>query len=585
MLSRRAFLAASLAAVASCANADDAVLFDLDFRNRDATDSHRRALDGVLRYVDHEVLGDPAGLLIEDAAINGVEDAGYRGDGLVPTGWIMPDSFTLPKPCRATFTRSGDGRGQLRLQGDSAGDYDVTLGSTTFFAVAQGQHLTGSLAIRVVSGDRAALTGFGLLILQRNRAGEIVDRSPSVAPVQQIQTDQPWWAQVRIVASTDGHASLVVKITTSAPFDFVFDLHTPQLEARSWRSSFCIGARDADSLALRDPHAYLGARERSVVITADTPRCVPVGTLWREASDTGDAVEIVWRDHALHLVVTAAGVSTELRLGEMPPLMRFSVCLAIGAAGVAASLNGKPAQSLPFAPVAPVTRVQLGQGRLGRWNATVARLTLRRDNIGDPARESLRDIAFYDDFDRADSRSLGRSPSGQSIERVGAAATSLANRTWIAAGGLGLSFAAYGKVTLPAPPLYMGAVLSWSSGYAGGGAGLIAATNNLTPPTHALHTIVTDREEIFQTLTNSKVDAALASFVYPQPIARDGVSRCGVARFVSIRDNAVVFVGPQGDLARHVSPTYVATLGPTAVFEHYWQAGQARPQFHAVAAR
>ncbi|MDO9353516.1 MAG: hypothetical protein Q7T55_07465, partial [Solirubrobacteraceae bacterium] len=439
MLSRRAFIAATLAAVASPASGDDAVVLDLDFRNRDAAEDHRRSLDGVLRYVDHEALDDAAGILIEDAAANGVEDAGFRGTGPYPTGWTMPDAFALPKPCKATFTRLGEARGRLRLQGDSAGDYYVTLGSPTYFAVAAGDHLTGSLALRIAAGDRAALAGIGLLILERDEAGAIVNAAPSVATIQQLQTDRPWWAQVRLVASRRGHASLVVKVSAKAAFDLTVDLDTPQLEARSWRSSFCVVSREADTIALRAPQAYLGHAARSLVITADTPRCVPAATLWREDSDSGDAIEIVWRDHALHVVAVAAGVSTEIRLGVMPPLMRFSVCLVIDADGIAASLNGKPPQSLPLNSRTPFTRAQLGQGRLGRWNATIARLTLSKGRLFDPVIESQRDIAFYDDFDRPDSRALGRSPSGQAIERVGAVETAIADKKWVAAGGLGLT--------------------------------------------------------------------------------------------------------------------------------------------------
>ena len=585
MLSRRAFVAASLASVASHVRADDSMLLDLDFCDRSAVELHRRALDGTLRYARHEVFDEPAGLLIEDAAINGVEDAGYRNDGAFPTGWTMPDASPLPKPCKATFTRVSDGQGRLQLRGESAGDYYVTLGSSRYFAVMAGDHLMGSMAIRLAAGDRTMLASVGLLILERNDAGDIANAAPVVAPVQQLQTDRPWWAQARIVVGVNGYASLVLKLSAAGPFDLSFDIHSPQLEKRGWRSSFCLGTREADAISLSDPQAYLAHQQRSLVITADTPRCVPSATLWYEGSDSGDAIEIVWRDHALYVVSFIAGVTREINLGMMPPLTRFSVCLVIATDSITASLNGKAPKQLSPGSAALFTRAQLGQGRLGRWNATIAQLTLYKARVFDPAVESLRDIVFYDDFDRADSRALGRSPSGQVIARVGAVETSIVNKTWIAVGGLGLSFAAYGKITLPEPPLYQGAVLSWTAGYAGGGAGLLAATHDLTPPTNALHTVVTDREQIFQTLTNSSVDAALASFVYPQPIARDGVTRCGVARLVSRKDNAVVFIGPQGDLARHVSPTYVASLGPTAVFEHYWQAGQCRPQFHAVAAR
>ena len=106
----------------------------------------------------------------------------------------------------------------------------------------------------------------------------------------------------------------------------------------------------------------------------------------------------------------------------------------------------------------------------------------------------------------------------------------------------------------------------------------------MTPPTDALHTIVSDDREIFQTITSSGVDPELANFYYPVPMKRDGATAYGVARLLNPAEKAVVFVGPQGDLARHVSEAYVSKVGKTAVFEHYWQIGQCRPEFLAVAA-
>jgi hypothetical protein len=228
--------------------------------------------------------------------------------------------------------------------------------------------------------------------------------------------------------------------------------------------------------------------------------------------------------------------------------------------------------------------IRLGDGSAGSWNATIKRVTILCDHDLDIERESRRDVVFFDDFDRADSQSLGVSPTGQSIARTGSVMTSVLSSKWVAEnGGVGLDFAAYGKVDIAHPPRYMGAVLNWTTGRSGGAAGFISATNNLTHPADALHCIVTDRDQIFQTMTASSVDPALATCKYAEPMARDGATQYGVACLINARENAVVFIAPNGAMPRHADKTYTQRAGNTAVFEHYWQIGQCRPEFSAVA--
>ncbi|GIQ77066.1 hypothetical protein [Bradyrhizobium sp. RD5-C2] len=69
-----------------------------------------------------------------------------------------------------------------------------------------------------------------------------------------------------------------------------------------------------------------------------------------------------------------------------------------------------------------------------------------------------------------------------------------------------------------------------------------------------------------------------------QTMERDGRTPYGVACMTNFGEKAVVYVGPQGDLARHVHHTYTERAGPFAVFEHFWQLTQCRPEFFAVAA-
>jgi hypothetical protein len=591
MLSRRSFvgasslLLASIGARSASAEGNTVPLLDLNFFDRSASTDHARALNAPLRYVNHEVFGDPAGIMIEDAALNGVEDADYSGSGAYPAGWRMLSQSGSPADLTAKFIKTGAGKSRLQLQGRSAGDFYVTTGSSRRFAIVTGDVLTGSVAIRLADGDRGSLKSLGLLILENNADGAVANPTPSVAPVQQIQTDKAWWAQVQIVAGLSGFANLAVKVTTSGKFDLTFEINFPQLEKRAWRSTFCAVSREGDDVLLAAPSDYLSRTERSVAITADAPRFVAAGTLWSEYADANNYVEVQLRDRVIYAKAVAVGVPNEIRLGVVPPLMRFTVCLILRANGLTASLNGKPPKLVNCAMPKGLTLVRLGGGLNGRWSSTVGRLTLFKVPVFDSALESRRDQVFFDDFDRPDSPSLGRSPTGQVIERVGSNNTAISGRKWVAiAGGLGLAFAGYGQIRLPNVPRYLGAVLTWTTGYSGGGAGLIAATNDLSGPTDALHTIVSDHGEIFQTISNSHVDTALATFTYPVAMRRDGQTQYGVACMLNSMESAVVYVGPQGDLARHVSPTYVNRIGRIAVFEHYWQLGQCRPEFLAVAA-
>jgi hypothetical protein len=591
MLSRRSFLYASTVLLASRlaqANAVSgaAVLFDLDFADPRSRSEHAKVFSGALRYVDHEVFGDAAGIVIEDAAVNGVQDAIYANVGDVPEGWLMPSQFVVPMPSVVSFSRRGAGEGSLRIQGAGAGDFYVTLGSGKFFPIASGEAITGSLATRFAGGSLANVKNIALLVIENDAGGRVSNTSPSVAKIQQLQSDKPWWAQVSIVTGDYRFANLAIKIAAAGPFDIVLDIDKVQLEKRAFRSTFCGASRSADDVKLNaeSAGAYLSG-SRSLVITADAPRVGMNASLWREFSDKDNFIELQLRGHELYACCATGGVNSEMRLGVLPPLMRFSVALAVADGVVTASLNCKPPKSIRGNVPSGLNAVNLGGGVLGKWNSTIKRVTICRGVILDAAMESRRDQVFFDDFDRPDGPSMGLSPTGQSIARTGNVETKIVSRKWVANdGGLGLRFAAYGKVTLPNEPRYMGMVATWTSGTPGGAAGLIAATNNLTDPTDALHTIVGDPMEIFQTITRSKVDEAFAYFIYPSPMKRDGATPYGAARLFNARENAVVFVGPQGDLPRHVSPEYGKKIGKTAVFEHFWQLTQCRPEFLAVAA-
>ncbi|WP_315836332.1 hypothetical protein [Bradyrhizobium prioriisuperbiae] len=558
---------------------------DLDLADPAAKSAHAQSLTGALRYVDHEVFGDCAGILVEEASTNGIEDAGYSSDTALPNGWrVLPQPVTTAE-CTMTFTRRGAGQGLLRLTGQATRDLYLVLGSPKHFAIAAGENLTGSLAIRLAGGSMANVAGLGLLNVENDSAGVPAVASLRVAPIQQLQADKAWWAQVRSVAGHNSHANLALKISVAGAYDVSFEINSPQLEKRTWRSSYGVSARPADDITLSPAHAaYLAQPERSVVITADAPRVAGTASLWSEWKDDRNFVELQLRNHALFVRVVANGVPTEAQLGIVPPLARLTAAIAMGATSVLGSVNGKAPKWIDVAPPAGMTTARLGRGSTGYWNATIKRLSLYASAI-DCAEASLREQVFFDDFDRLDSRWLGWSPTGQSIAKVGNVDTAIAAGKWVArSGGLGLAFAGYGKVTLPAVPRYMGAVLNWTTGRSGGAAGLIAATNDLSDPADALHTVLTDTTEIFQTITASRVDDALTTFTYPNAMRRDGATPYGVARLFNRAENAVVFVGPDGDLPRHVSATYGERIGKTAVFEHYWQLGQCRPEFLAVAA-
>jgi hypothetical protein len=591
MFSRRLFLgassAAALLAVARSASAEEntQTVLDLNFFDRSAAADHARAFDAALRYVNHEVFDDPAGIVIEDAALNGVEDAGYAGSGSYPDGWQLLPQPAAPAGFSAIFTRTGASNGRLRLQGGSAGDFTLIMGSSRHFSIAKGDLLTGSVAIRLADGDRSSLASLGLLVRQNDLDGTPVNHAPPVTPIQQIQTDKPWWAQVQIVAAEGGFANLALKITTSGRFDLTFEINFPQLEKRPWRSTFCAASREADHVLLSAPTDYLSQTARSVVITADAPRFVPMASLWSEYANADNYIEVQLRDRVLVATVVANHVRNEIRLGVVPPLMRFTVCLSVRATGLAASLNGKPPQSIDCPVPKGLTVARLGGGINGAWNSTIGRLTLFKGVVPDIALQSRRGQVFFDDFDRPDSASLGRSPTGQTIEKTGGNDSAIVGRKWVVIpGGLGLAFAAYGKIALPKVPRYLGAVLTWTTGNSGGCAGLLAATNVPPDPVDALHTVVCDDREIFQTISNTRVEKALAEFIYPIAMRRDGETQYGVARMLNSTDSAVVYVGPQGDLVRHLDPTYAARIGSIAVFEHYWQILQCRPEFLAVAA-
>ncbi|WP_342713262.1 hypothetical protein AAFG13_21570 [Bradyrhizobium sp. B124] len=584
MPTRREILGSALFALlhnqARAAEQTPAPLADLNFLDRTASDQHARVLRGNLRYVDHEVFGDPAGVMIEEAALNGVEDARFSAEAVLPSGWqVTPMAGKV-----VTFTKVNATSGRLQLRGDAAGQFYVVMATNRHFAVKRGELLTGSLALRLANRDAGGLTKVELCILQMKSDGSAI--LPVAVPIQLMQTDKPWWEQVRSVATEDGFASLALRVTTQARFDATFELHSPQLEQRAWRSTFCATSRKADDVVLTDAEGYLSHVERSVLITADAPRFVASGSLWCEYADPDNYVEIRQRERVLYATVVSNGTLSEVRLGVVPPLMRFTVCLVQGAGGLAASLNGKSLKTIACEMPARLKLARLGNGLSGSWNSTIARLTLFAAKVSNGASLSRPPKAFFDDFDRPDSPNLGASPTGQVIRRIGTVGSMISKGKWVVTdGGIGLAHAAYGIVRLDRPPRYLGAVLDWTAGSPGGAAAMLAATDDDPGRSiDALHAVVTDQKEIFQTMIATKVEAALAEFVYPVPMERDSRTPYGVACLINFAEKAVVYVGPQGDLARHVHHTYTERAGPFAIFEHFWQLTQCRPEFLAVAA-
>ncbi|WP_155253327.1 hypothetical protein [Bradyrhizobium japonicum] len=584
MPTRREILGSALFALlsnqSSAAEQTPAPLADLNFLDRRASEQHARALRGNLRYVDHEVFGDPAGIAIEEAALNGAEDAGFSSEAALPTGWqVMPIAGK-----DITFTRVAPALGRLQVRGEGAGQFFINMAASRHFAVKQGELLTGSLALRSVSREAGGLVKVELCIQQVKSDGSVA--SPVAVTIQLLQTDQPWWEQVRATATADGFAILALRVTTKARFDITFELHSPQLERRAWRSTFCATSRKDDDVTLTDPDRYLSHPERSVLLTADAPRFVASGALWCEYGDPDNYVEIQQRERVLYAKVVSKGSPSEVRLGIVPPLMRFTVCLAQDAKGLAASLNGKPLKTIDCEMPVGLKLARLGSGVSGSWNSTIAALTLFAGKVVNCAALSRPDKVFFDDFDRPDSPNLGVSPTGQVIRKTGAVGSAISGRKWVVAGvGVSFSNAAYGVVRLGRPPRYLGAVVNWTSGSPGGAAAMLAATDDDPRRSiNALHAVLTDQKEIFQTMIANKVETALAEFVYPVPMARDGTTAYGVACLINYQERAVVYVGPQGDLARHVHPTYTERAGQLAIFEHYWQLTQCRPEFLAVAA-
>ncbi len=255
--------------------------------------------------------------------------------------------------------------------------------------------------------------------------------------------------------------------------------------------------------------------------------------------------------------------------------------MTLGPTGLAGAVNGKVAKSINAAVPTGLTTVRLGRGSQGYWNATIKRVSLYGIGAIDCAAMSLREQVFFDDFDRPDNASLGKSPTGQSIAKTGGVDTAIVAGKWIARNaGLGLAFAGYGKVFSPAAPRYMGAVLNWTTGRSGGAAGLIAATNNLSHPTDALHTVVCDSVEIFpdhhwlarrrraRDLRFSECDGARR---------RDGVWCCALVQPNRKRGGVR---GSGWHLPRHVSTTYGERIGETRCVRALLAVGeQCRPEF------
>ncbi|MGY3527295.1 hypothetical protein [Bradyrhizobium sp. USDA 4452] len=543
-------------------------------------------LTGTQRAATHEVYGDSAGNWYEEALVaNGVQDAGYSNASTDPTGW----GFVFSSALTTSFARtggSGSSQGVATWSGSTAGDYYYQLGAATNFAAVTADNLIGSVKLRLAAGSFTNVTNPSLVLIEYTSGGALVGAPTgnAVATLQQVQTDKTFFHQIGngfVAGGTTAFVALAIKFTATGAFNFSLGIDNPQLEKRKWRSTFAVSTRSADVNTFTVP-----AAPYTLDVTADFPRFVPAGTLL-EIGSGSNRITVRQANYALFLTVVSGGSTlTDTQIAALPSMMRFKLDMTVNASSIVVSVNG---QAQTFAITPPVvTTGTLGNGNAGYWNSTifVPNILSAAQTQAQLITKSLSLNNLYDDFtNRANSATLTTAWTGQSWHQsFNSATNSISGGKLIATNTGGSPFAAYLTAPLSANPRYLGAVLDWTNATTGGAAGLIAATNNFVSPTNAIHSIYTDANVVWQTIISDVVQTALATNTFINAMTKDAATKYSIVSMQNTGESAEVKVKPDGGYARLVDASLKAETGSTAVFEHFWQTGQCRPEFIAVAA-
>lgn len=550
----------------------------------------------TLRLGADEIFNQGAGVWIEEAATNAILSPGFTGcttglvgsGGTLPTGWARGFydgtgyTITITSCAPFTFTLAGTASGQF---------FGLEFMAYNTQAASVGQTWTCSSMLQVSSTTGISRIGMGVLEYTNATTLGVF----TLSPMQVVPTDIPWFTQAQqvIVAGPTVSCGIVFQSDPAGTVNATVTVARPQFEQRIWRSTFAASTRAADVVALAPAYqtAYLAAASRAACLQFDAPRYAGAGTLWSERADANNLIELRTAGTngatALSLVVISGGSTlATVPVGVLSPLSRNKVCIQTTPTGITTQLMGKAAVTTALTPPGSLTLASLGSGQNGSLNSTVQALTTWTRAIS--AAEMTAAVTssdMFDDFDRANSASLGTAPTGQAWGQTGLPVFAIASNFMATNGAVG---ATYAYASLGRNVVYQGTVAAFLTGTDEASAALIAANGPMPPNpgvTTGNHPVFSTTQEDFGRLTASGVDI-YASYIYPTPITADGSTLYGFGVGTRTFDTSTVEITPGGALVRYQNALITDLAGPFPVWEAAGNSGTPKmPKFRSVSAR
>lgn len=346
---------------------------------------------------------DPAtlvsrGLLIEDAAVNGVRNSTMQGaisgtPGTLPTNWSFNPTPGLTQSVVGVGTVNGIPYIDYRYQGTAAdaGASNQYLGGAVQIAAAPSQTWVFSAFVALVAGSLSGGVTMKMGMVQRTAGGGAANGGGGTsnldgAAFSPTSTLSRYSASVTLNASDVAYVQpkFLTAYTPGATIDFTLRIGLPQAVQASVIGSpipttSAAVARAADVALLTHP-AILG--DQCYTLKARTPTKISGGAVnvllqIDDGTNNNNRRIVYGTDGRIHVIATSGGVDQcDLDLGAVAADTDFGVAARFADNNFAASLNG----GAIVTDTSGVNPLGLTTARLGgrsdgyAWNSTIRTL-------------------------------------------------------------------------------------------------------------------------------------------------------------------------------------------------------------------
>lgn len=544
------------------------------------------------RFGYEEICLRNSGILIEEAQANLVNSPSFAGaaNGVIGSGGALPAGWAFNGGLSAGLTATianldangfdlaitgtpsgGAGSINLRATGNGASGVTVVAGET--WCMSAWVRALATTGLTSINTSAQYYTAGGSLVGSQITQLAQVAQSDVVFPIHHIY-DVPATA-----ARLHGH---ILGINyQNAALTITYRIERPQIEKRGFRSVYQPAAsRSADDVTFTSASSLFGSAPFTVELDFRAGRKTGTATLWEAKLDANNRIELKLNAWLLQCVSVVAGVATTTDIGEVVPLGRMSVALAVSSGGIAASLNGKTAKTSAVAPPTGLTTATLGSGTSGYLNGHVLEVrhsTAPKSGAEVAAASLANGPIVYDDYDRADG-ALGTAPTGQAWQSDNTGGTKVVPT--ISSGRMVTADSGAGA-TASYPSLDAGALCDlqiceviWSTGVASSIAAPIATHGPLATDIGLLGAAHNKQTKDTGTLgyfnpTPPGTSADVFTYVLPstRPAAEDGATKYHIGSIYPVGGNACVLLMSDGGYIRSTDALVKSNRGTYQMYE------------------